>query len=538
MQAASIAHQTRVVCDACRRERPVETFKHLTKSPRCDDCRRTMRERYVAARWTQRQLAQQGITVTVCDRAHDVRVDQRPSENWLHDYAEPLAAAGVILVDDASGVPVLPLHADTALRTVYRALIPLRVVPKDPVEGETKQAPTTAPKLASGFTAAEEDLVNAHLSRSLRAAQRTVGLFLGRAGVFTRSDLWAALVALKIDQHAKAKNLTANLTMNMKKDAKVFFGDRKSGWKLTEAGEQLVNEMSALTPETQAPYVPTLPTEPPKGVKTKTIPSGRLGPLVSDTQQLVAMVQALAKQPGATPKLAKHAEDVRLLALIHSGTQAEANKAVEEVIGKFWVRVYKYAWQKIRSGLLSKEEAEDLLRQGILHGAKRWSPMHSSGAQVGTVIYRSAERELQTGRTRAGRAEGVIEIIDEDGNKTGKWTKAAQSYSSLGTKHGCGDTYQPHATKIMPDGVSQSVRRANNKSLAPVAGVDTMGIGADLAAAFAALDPVDAAVVRARLVEEKSVKAIMEEQGMTYGEVNRRFKEAKLILQEHLQDYE
>ena len=395
-------HPNHVVCVQCERSRPRTKFRAVTKKPRCTDCRRTMRERFRAARLVQRDLDTRGISVTVRDRCRDVRLSKRPKEKWLVKHCEPLAAAGIVLVNDSNHVPILPADPTAAIRTAYRALIPLAIVPKK--------------------------------------------------------------------------------------------GNKK---------------------------------------ETEAIPSGRLGPLGRDRLWLMGHLHRLARQPGVSKFLAKQASDVIDLALLHEGGVA-ADDACVAILDRYRRRCYKLALAKWTSGLMDKESAEARLDEGILIGAKRWTPLHPRKAACGTLVFYAAIRELQI-RTRADRAEGVYELPDNQG-----WSQAAVSYDQIMTRSvddAC--KFDPgEDAKVGADGIGGGARHNGHAATGIPVQYSDETLAVDLAAAFSQLDPDDVKLITDRLVEKFSIKKIASARGITTGEATRRIRSAQAKLKDHLSDYE
>ena len=300
--------------------------------------------------------------------------------------------------------------------------------------------------------------------------------------------------------------------------------------------------------------VPVLPIQPTAALRTAyraLIPlhptngeaEGRLGPLCNDRTYLLGIISKLAKQPGVHPKLAAQAENVRDLALLHEGG-LEANDALGRLLGRFRKMFYKHALAKWKLGLMTKEEAEARLDAGILIGLLKWTPLHPKMAKPGSVVGWWAPRELQI-RTRADRAIGVMPIYDDEKErkkgakpKVVGYTKAAVSYDALSAGNSYDDgTFTPIMSKVSAD-ESHCGQRRNNKPTTPVPSDDAASaLATDLDAAFAMLDADDAAMLRAHLVERKSITKIAAAQGMTESEARRRIRAAQAAMRDHLSDY-
>lgn len=96
----------------------------LGARPQCDDCRRTLRERMAGVDELQAAMQKQDVVVEVRNRARDIRLSHRPDEAWLDRNAERFAAAGIVMTD-MKRQPILPSGPNNAIRTAFRALIPI-----------------------------------------------------------------------------------------------------------------------------------------------------------------------------------------------------------------------------------------------------------------------------------------------------------------------------------------------------------------------------------------------------------------------------
>jgi hypothetical protein len=116
--------QDHVVCDTCVRSRPRSAYADLGDRPSCKDCIKTIAARHKKVGELRRAMDAQGIAVIVSNRARDVRLSERPDEKWLSLHAEIYAGFGIVL-SDPKGTPILPSGPNDAIRTAFRALLPI-----------------------------------------------------------------------------------------------------------------------------------------------------------------------------------------------------------------------------------------------------------------------------------------------------------------------------------------------------------------------------------------------------------------------------
>ena len=249
------------------------------------------------------------------------------------------------------------------------------------------------------------------------------------------------------------------------------------------------------------------------------------------TQRRALLLRDCLKARLAQTKDPKHGrlvaivEDVLDTAHVQAKT-AEASDALQRIVTRVAPRMNKLLNARARysshqegweNALDSAVAARD---EGIWHGAKTWDHNHPSQASLTTRCYMLVLRNLQV-RTRIDRAIGTRK------SKDGKWFGAASTISVEIE----GDTYEPHGTL--------SAQRVPVSPLGEAHAQDhARAVANDVHRALELLDPLDAKIARAMMLEGYTARETAKLLGISVNKVRTRHKEIEDFLYHQLTAYE
>ncbi len=247
----------------------------------------------------------------------------------------------------------------------------------------------------------------------------------------------------------------------------------------------------------------------------------RPGALGSDRVALFHAVPGLVAQLPPSAMTARM-EDVLDVALVRTWGPL-ASDAMTRILDRYRKHHARYAWAKIKAGLMDEEEALARLDEGILLGALKWDPIHESEAALSTRCGWFVRRTLQI-RTRADRPLGVLE-------QDGVWTQGAASLSEIGVSDSDGAPVEQHCVHYTARGCTQNAAAAAADDDARTT------LAADLAAALNALDPQDREIVTRVLLERESQAKVAADLGLSKAKLALRLATLIELLRDKLSQY-
>jgi len=276
-----------------------------------------------------------------------------------------------------------------------------------------------------------------------------------------------------------------------------------------------------------APVFPADPVDALRYAYAGLICSNRVGEFASEQQALLdAASNLVADLPDGA--ITRRLDDVVDVALVRMNGK-HASDAMTRILERYRSHHARYAWGKIKNGLMDEDAALARLDEGMLLGVLKWDPLHASKAALSTRCGWWVRRQLQI-RTAADRPLGVYKT-DEG------WSSAALSLGALsgGSDHGEGadaGSYDPHAT-------SYAARGCNQRAHAAAADEDRrMSVQQDIRSALGSLSPCDREMIQRVYVDREQQKAVAADLGLTKEQLAGRLKEVVFGLRETLSHYE
>ena len=345
--------------------------------------------------------------------------------------------------------------------------------------------------------------------------------------------LWIQVVCVECEPSRWARRTVFNALRRAHTDADIRRGD--SRWRtFTASGnlpQQAVEEAAAKgLIRVDSDGSPALPVDPESALRfayAGLICANRVGEFAPEQQALVdAATKLVASMPDG--KLTRRLPDVIDVALVRMNGK-RASDAMTRILERYRSHHARYAWGKIKNGLMDEDAALARLDEGMLLGVLKWDPLHASKAALSTRCGWWVRRQLQI-RTAADRPLGVYKT-DEG------WSSAALSLGALsgGSDHGEGadaGIYDPHAT-------SYAARGCNQRAHAAAADEDRrMSVQQDIRSALGSLSPCDREMIQRVYVDREQQKAVAADLGLTKEQLAGRLKEVVFGLRETLSHYE
>ena len=274
-----------------------------------------------------------------------------------------------------------------------------------------------------------------------------------------------------------------------------------------------------------APALPALPVEALRVCYAGLLSPIRAGYLGVDRLGLLEAIPGLVDQ--TDHMLAARAQDVIDCALVRERL-ASADDAMLRLLERHRPRIRRetraYVARSVRLGLLTPEEGEARIDEGILIGVQRWDPLHASCAGLNTVVNQWVRRQVEV------RTRGEHWVGQRKDTETGYWSAPAasivQDYRTEEGNfevHGAAHTHGTKATSA--DNEATEIDRVR-------------GLKADMASALGKLNDTDREIVERRLLYRETYVAIAADLGMTVGAVKEALATSRNFLRNHLAAYE